>query len=495
MPASSSLPVAEWLIHRATAEIEKVESLTGDSEWPARLCISKAWVYLGNEVQALRWALNGDPSDRAVALATIAETQSRLSGYRPKWTMSPQLQRLSKGEEDDISWLVLWSLAISLAEADQPNEAWQAAREIPIGRGTAQLAAEALGAIAAKFWQRGEADSVVQVVEQAAALLEAYPKLYDEELLLLASLTRLAVRSKQLELANRLRRQAFAVHDTTIKHVEIGSSNSRMLSAFQIALICFVIGDDEAGQRWLKTTLLECDLMSERIPPDEQEFRQPDEDRDRWRRCQNIVKMARKLCEFGLSDKVADWLNYAAVQTEGIQSARTRNAALEMLALASFELGFDQYGDRFQPKVTGALWQQSVWHDRAEVARVAGRLMEAQHYLEAASRLMVDISEDEQPDYQLAKLGEAWVLCGDVARGRAYFSQALNADDPSNGAHQEIARKQIKVGLLGDAYDTICRTRPPVPQSIDLMPIAELAEAVAKLEYERRHRASTKTIR
>lgn len=470
-----SLPSAEELIQILMRDLEAEEKESGEPDDYVRGQISKALVYLGQDKSAIDSAAGGSGSWRAINLAVVVQTQARLTGH----TLSAA-ELAALGLSEEYAWLLPLSIAEGFLESGRATEAHRALESVPVNRGTMNAVIPQFYRLGQQLQHDGSADGLREVLQQAVTLVEE-DSLYPSQELHLALLTRLAMRSHQPDVAERFRRQAIVVSDKhQPKDVPI-STPSPIFATLQAALACHEVGDLNESRQRIELAIQQCEQITSGANNPDHDLRE---------RAQTLEKLARRLHEFGHPAETLRCLELSAGNARKLEWAFGRDAGLRDLTVAAHDLNHHELADQFETHIESPSWKLIALRDQVERLRHYGRHDEARKRLLVAEALLPSILELSPRIGEISELGAAWTRLGDSTRGRERFQRALQLseqDEQSN--HQSIARIQIKIGLLNDAFAT---TQQMTERKYRIIPLVELAVAAATKNFERQRAAKTR---
>lgn len=245
----------------------------------------------------------------------------------------------------------------------------------------------------------------------------------------------------------------------------------------QSALANHVTGDIDEAQRQLDQAIRLCDQI---MRGDEVS------DHDLSDRYETLLKMAVRLHEFGLPKNSLHCLLSAADYASRIESPLFHDGASHRLAETARDLGHPELAQQYSDRIQRPGYKLVDLRRQVERLQTNSRIDEARQVLESAERLAMQHTDDEFHVGETAELGLSRALLGDVDRSHEHFQRALRLSREQNqDFHQLIARRQVKAGQFQDAYQTL---REMASRRFRVYALAELAQAVAKQDYERRRK-------
>ncbi len=141
--------------------------------------------------------------------------------------------------------------------------------------------------------------------------------------------------------------------------------------------------------------------------------------------------------------------------------------------------------------MTSAYYQMGGYCRCAKNLVAAGRTLEGLRYLAMAEALANKERESNDFKGPLEEFAEIKAKAGDLAAARAVLAKglAISRATQVKDLHQGIARCQVRLGLLDDAYETIREIPQP---NFRVWPLSELACEAAKREALRKKKAEAK---
>ncbi len=460
---SSSLPQPSVLIQLVMNDLEAEERATGEVDEYVRGQVSKAWMYLGRDDLAIEGALHGSDFWKTINLASVMQLRAELTGDSPS---SAEFDALKL--PDDTDWLVPLSIAEGLLESRRTAKARRTLESVPVNRGTVNAVIRMFHRLAQQLRRDGATNDVRDVLQQAARHIDDHLLFPDVELRL-AFLTRLAVESHLTDLAERFRHQADVVNQKFHPGGKPISTPYSIFATLQAALACFELGDVTESRRQIELAIQQCEQIRSEELPSERDWRE---------RSETLESLARRLNEFGLRDEAVKCLQLAGSCVPNLESPVGRDAGFRRLAKAAIELNHDEAATQFAERIESPSWKLIAARVQIEQLRLAARDDEARRRLLAAETLLPSLTELSSRIFEDAELGAEWERLGNTSRSREHFQRALALsalDEQSH--HQSIARLQIEIGRLSDAFKTINLMSS---RRYRIIPRVELAVAVAR---------------
>lgn len=465
-----SLPAPATLTQLALMEIEAEEHHDKQADDWTRCLICRVWLYLDDEPQALKCAIDGSRFDKKTNLALfgLAQDQVRILGRVPAIPLS-DVMKLT----EEASWLWPLSIVRGDLDADRPELALRHLREVPVDKGTfGPVLVETLR-LARQLNAKNHTGEVAKLAQQVLEHLKNYdPTPSDNPIL--AAFAKVCIEIKEPALADAFRHRAIAL---TEKYHNREPTTYSAFALMQTALANHATGNSDEAQRQLDQAIRIFDSI---MSGDEVT------DLDLSHRYEALLKMSERLHEFGLPQNSLHCLLSAADYGSLIGNELSRDGASLKLAEAARSLGHLKLAQQYSTRIQRPGFKLTDLRKQVERSRAGGRLDEARQLLESAEQLVVQHTDDDFHIGETAELGLSRALLGDVDRSREHFVRALKLSrEHDQDFHQPIARLQVKAGQFEDAYQTL---REMTERKYRVYALAELAQAVAKQDYEKRRK-------
>lgn len=197
----------------------------------------------------------------------------------------------------------------------------------------------------------------------------------------------------------------------------------------------------------------------------------------------NLGHIAACLEKAGRKGEARDVLNLAFEKDAQIEGAATRDFALFQLIESLFPEN-DEYALDIVKQMRDTYWKSYGYSVFALKLADTGRKETARSFLKKAEPLATARRDANSTISLWEKMAEVSSKLGDASGARRSLARALQVSRTTkdNQYHPGIARCQIRLGMLDDAYATI----QAISQSeFQLLPLAELTRALAKQEARR----------
>jgi hypothetical protein len=466
-PAQAQLPPVAQLIDEARTACQKFQAETQQTPDWAYLELVRAQAYVGDSRTAILLTRPMEPMMQAIGLGFCARIELEQTGVITE--SLAEIRARAKATEDEV---ILSQFASDLIELGKTEEAAEFLPKNDTARGELFVIVRFHLDLAGQHAKAAAPEAAEASLRRAALFAARWPKKdISVHLRWLEATTKVWLLLRNVE---RARAAGGIARELLEGHGQ--ATEPRMLPRIwlQIANLHLLAGDTLQARDALRQAVAAVEAVGLSASPPEEK----DKDHNLENYARQLNMIATQQFAAGAPPEAAATYEKAFAISQQIGAGLQRNAYYIEIVELQCDVGDLETALKTVGLAEAPEWRALGYCRCGRRAATDGDRPRAQQLL-AKAEAVARSSPELQRVTAMTKIGEAHAALGDKLTAKRLLDDARRMEQDANDSNwnPEIARAQIRAGLLEDAYQTIQAIEEPRWRA---QPLAELAHQAAK---------------